>query len=95
VLEYALAHAPPSVTLSVKLGRRLGAIDVDEELSPIEALRELRIVSQPAREALEAQREVHNSSQRVYVGLTVSVLREAVEQQIQSTASDHEHRVMG
>ena len=73
------------VTLSVKLGRRLGAIDVDEELSAIEALRELQLVSRPASEALDAQREVRNSSQHVYVELTVSVLREAVEQQIEST----------
>jgi hypothetical protein len=73
------------VTLSVKLGRRLGAVDVDEELSPIDALRELRIVSQPARDALDVQREVRNSSRHVYVELTVSVLREAVEQQLEST----------
>jgi uncharacterized protein YutE (UPF0331/DUF86 family) len=73
------------VTLSVKLGTRLGAVDVDEELSPIDALRELRIVSQPARDALDVQREVRNSSRHVYVELTVSVLREAVEQQLEST----------
>jgi uncharacterized protein YutE (UPF0331/DUF86 family) len=73
------------VTLSVKLARRLGAIDVDEQLSPIEALHELRVVSQSAREALDVQREVRNSSQHVYVELTVSALREAVEQQLEST----------
>ena len=73
------------VTLSVKLARRLGAIDVDEQLSPIEALCELQIVSRSAREALDVQREVRNSSQHVYVELTVSALREAVEQQLQST----------
>ena len=73
------------VTLSVKLARRLGAIDVDEQLSPIEVLCELQIVSRSAREALDVQREVRNSSQHVYVELTVSALREAVEQQLQST----------
>jgi uncharacterized protein YutE (UPF0331/DUF86 family) len=73
------------VTLSVKLARRLGAMDVDEQLSPIEALCELQIVSRSAREALDVQREVRNSSQHVYVELTVSALREAVEQQLEST----------
>jgi len=47
------------VALSVKLGRRLDAIDVDARLSPID---ELRIVSRSARDALDVQREVHNSS---------------------------------
>ena len=75
------------VTLSVKLGRRLGAIDVDSGLSPIDALHELQILSHPAREALDAQREVRNSSQHVYVELTVAALREAVKQQLNSTPS--------
>jgi len=46
------------VTLSVKLARRLGVTDVDEQLSPIEALNELQIVSRSARVALDVQRDV-------------------------------------
>lgn len=72
-------------TLSVKLGRRLDAIDVDERLSPIDALRELRIVSRSARDALDVQREVRNSSQHVYVELTIPALREAVMRQLEGT----------
>ena len=71
-------------------------MDVDEELSSIDALQELQIVSLASREALDVQREVRNSSQHVYVELTVPVLREAVEQQLESTPPcDHEHRVVG
>jgi uncharacterized protein YutE (UPF0331/DUF86 family) len=73
------------ITLSVKLGRRLGVVSVDERLSSVETLRELRIVSQDAQDALDVQREVRNSSQHVYVELTVSALREAVRQQLDST----------
>jgi hypothetical protein len=73
------------ITLSVKLGRRLGALDVDESWSSIEALREQQIVSQHGHNALAVQREVRNASQHVYVELTVSDLREAVMQQLQST----------
>jgi predicted nucleotidyltransferase/uncharacterized protein YutE (UPF0331/DUF86 family) len=72
-------------TLSMKLGRRLGVVDGDERLSPVEALHELQILSQPACDALDAQREVRNSSQHVYVELAVSTLRGAVEQQLEST----------
>jgi uncharacterized protein YutE (UPF0331/DUF86 family) len=73
------------VTLSVRLARRLGVMDADDRLSAIEALHRSQILSQPARDALDVQREVRNSSQHVYVELTVSVLREAVKQQLQST----------
>jgi hypothetical protein len=73
------------IALSVKLGRRLDAVGAEQRPSPIEALRELRIVSQRDQAALDVQREVRNSSQHVYVELTVSTLREAVEQQLQST----------
>jgi uncharacterized protein YutE (UPF0331/DUF86 family) len=73
------------VTLSVKLGRRHGDLGVDESSSPIEALRELQILSQSAQDALAVQREVRNASQHVYVELSVVALREAVTQQLQST----------
>ena len=48
-------------------------------------LRKLQILSQPAQDSLDVQREVRNSSQHVYVELTVSALREAVKQQLDST----------
>ena len=73
------------ITFSVKLARRLGALDIDETSSSIEALRELQLVSQPAYAALNVQREVRNSSQHVYVELTVSALREAVKLQLECT----------
>jgi hypothetical protein len=73
------------ITLSVKLGRKLGVVEADERLSAIETLSELQIVSQPARAALDIQRAVRNSSQHVYVELAVSSLRDAVRQQLDST----------
>ena len=73
------------VTLSVKIAGRLGALSVDHGSSSIEVLRELQIISQPARDSLDVQREVRNSSQHVYVELTVSDLLDAVIQQMDST----------
>ncbi len=73
------------ITLSVKIGRRLGAVSIEERSSPVETLRELRILTRSAEEALDVQREVRNSSQHVYVELTVSSLREAVERQLESS----------
>jgi len=48
-------------------------------------LRELQIISQAAQDSLDVQREVRNSSQHIYVELTVSDLRDAVIQQIAGT----------
>ena len=73
------------IALSVKIAVRLGALSVDRGASPVEVLRELQIISQPARDSLDVQREVRNLSQHVYVELTVSDLRDAVLQQIDST----------
>lgn len=73
------------ITLSVKIAGRLDALSVDERVSSVEALHKLQIISQPAQEALDVQREVRNSSQHVYVELTVSALRDSVEQQLHST----------
>ena len=73
------------ITLSVKLAGRLGALSVDEGASSVEVLRELHLISQPARDSLDVQREVRNLSQHVYVELTVSALRDAVRQQVDST----------
>jgi hypothetical protein len=73
------------ITLSVKLAERLDALNVDEGKSSVEVLRELQIISQPAQDALDIQREVRNLSQHVYVELTISDLRDAVMRQIDST----------
>ena len=73
------------IALSVKIAGRFGALSVDQETSPVEVLRELRIISQSAQDSLDVQREVRNLSQHVYVELTVSDLRDAVMQQIGST----------
>jgi hypothetical protein len=44
-----------------------------------------KIISQPAKDSLAVQREVRNLRQHVYVELTVSALRDAVKQQMDST----------
>lgn len=72
------------IALSVKLGRRLGAVSAEEGLSPVEVLRELNVLSDDAERALRVQREVRNSSQHVYVELSVSALREATKRQMDS-----------
>jgi hypothetical protein len=74
------------IALSVKLGRRLNVVSVDASRSPVEALRELDVLSASAEESLAVQREVRNSSQHVYVELTVSSLRRAVMLQIETSA---------
>jgi hypothetical protein len=73
------------ITLSVKIAVRLGSLSVDQGTSPTEVLRELQIISQPAQDSLDVQREVRNSSQHIYVELAVPDLREAVMQQLDST----------
>lgn len=73
------------ITLSVKIAVRLDALSVDQKTSPVEVLHELQIISQPALDSLDVQREVRNSSQHVYVELTVSDLLDAVIQQMDST----------
>ena len=73
------------ITLSVKLARRLGVVTVDEKSSSLEVLRELKILSGGGEQALRIQRDVRNSSQHVYVELSVSDLREATKQQLDSS----------
>lgn len=73
------------ITLSVKIAGRLGALSVAEGASSVETLSELRIISKPAQDSLDVQREVRNLSQHVYVELAVSDLRDAVMQQLEST----------
>ena len=73
------------IALSVKIGRRLGVVTGDEKSSPVEALRELKVLSADAERALRVQREVRNSSQHVYVELSVPDLREAIKQQLDTS----------
>ena len=75
------------ITLSVKLARRLGVVTVDEKSSSLEVLRELKILSGGGEQALRIQRDVRNSSQHVYVELSVSDLREATKQQLDTSPS--------
>jgi hypothetical protein len=73
------------IALSVKIAVRSGALSVDQEASPVGVLRELQIISQPALDSLDVQREVRNLSQHVYIELAVSDLRDAVMLQLHST----------
>lgn len=74
------------ITLSVKLARRIGAID-DESTPPPELLANAGIITGDALAAIIRQREVRNTSQHVYVELSMAVLRRAVLQQIETTPS--------
>jgi uncharacterized protein YutE (UPF0331/DUF86 family) len=75
------------ITLSVKLARKMEASIEDEggKASPIEVLGDAGVVSQGARAAIEFQRDVRNTSQHIYVELSVSALRNAVLQQLEMT----------
>lgn len=73
------------MTLAVKLAKRCDALETNADGSPIAILRKARVVSRQAEEALEAQRRVRNSSQHVYVKLSVSNVREAVKRQLDTT----------
>jgi hypothetical protein len=73
------------ITISVKIAGRLSAPSVGEKASSVEVLRELQVISQPAFDSLDVQREVRNLSQHVYVELTVPDLRDAVIQQLDTT----------
>lgn len=73
------------VGLSVKLGRRMAVVTANESASAIEVLRDAGVISREAKEALDVQREVRNMSQHIYVELSISTLREAVKQQLETT----------
>jgi hypothetical protein len=73
------------ITLSVKIAVRSGALSIDQGTSPVGVMRELQIISQSAQDSLDVQREVRNSSQHIYVALTISDLRDAVIQQLDTT----------
>ncbi len=73
------------ITLSVKLARRLGVLNLDERVSALQVLRELKVLSQSAEEALDVEREVRNASQHIYVELEISDVRKAVAVQLESS----------
>jgi hypothetical protein len=72
------------IGLSVKLARRIGAID-DESTPAPELLVNARVISRGALAAIEKQREVRNKSQHIYLELSVSELRTAVLDQLEMT----------
>jgi uncharacterized protein YutE (UPF0331/DUF86 family) len=72
------------VALSVKLARRIGAIDEESRSAP-ELLVNAGVISQDDLQALEKQREVRNKSQHIYVALSMSELRSAVLLQLETT----------
>jgi uncharacterized protein YutE (UPF0331/DUF86 family) len=72
------------ITLSVKLTRRIGAID-DEKTSALVSLVNAGVISQNALMAIEKQREVRNTSQHIYVELSMSELRTVVLDQLETT----------
>jgi uncharacterized protein YutE (UPF0331/DUF86 family) len=72
------------ITLSVKLARRIGAID-DERASAPELLANNGVISHDALVVFEKQREVRNRSQHIYVELSISELRTAVLDQLETT----------
>jgi uncharacterized protein YutE (UPF0331/DUF86 family) len=72
------------IGLSAKLARRIGAMD-DEKTPALELLVDAGVVSQGALATIEVQREVRNTSQHVYVELSMSALRNAVLSQLETT----------
>lgn len=72
------------IVLSVKLGRRLGAIE-DSSASALETLCDVGVLSRDTQAVIDDQRDVRNTSQHIYVGLSMSALRRVVLQQIETT----------
>ena len=70
------------VALSVKIAGRLGAVE-GSGLSPLEVLRTRDVLSQKAEMALERQHEVRNTSQHIYVELSIAEMRGAVLEQLE------------
>lgn len=73
------------VVLSVRLGRRLGALNEDEDAPPLEVLCDLGVITHEVQAALEQQRKVRNTSQHIYVELSMSELRVAALGQLRTT----------
>jgi hypothetical protein len=72
------------ITLSVKLATRIGAID-DEKRPASELLVGAGVISHDDLVAIEKQREVRNTSQHIYVELSIAALRSAVLLQVETT----------
>lgn len=72
------------ITLSVKLARRIGAID-DERTPALNLLVDAGAISRDAVAAMEEQRDVRNTSQHIYVRLSMSELRTVVLDQLETT----------
>jgi uncharacterized protein YutE (UPF0331/DUF86 family) len=72
------------ITLSVKLARRIGAID-DEKTPAMELLVDAGVISRDVVAAIQKQRAVRNTSQHIYVELSMLELRTAVLGQLEST----------
>ena len=73
------------IGLSVKLGRRLGALNEDENAPPLDVLCGLGLITHQVQAAIEQQRKVRNTSQHIYVELSMSELRTAVLGQLDTT----------
>ncbi len=72
------------IGLSVKLAMRLGAIE-ETNAPASEVLLDRQVISQAVQTAIENQRKVRNTSQHVYVELSMSALRQAVLGQLDTT----------
>jgi hypothetical protein len=72
------------IVLAVKLATRAGAIE-DRALPGLQVLSEQKVISREARAAIEDQRRVRNTSQHLYVELSLTAFRSAVRQQIDMT----------
>jgi uncharacterized protein YutE (UPF0331/DUF86 family) len=72
------------IALSVKLARRIGAMD-DESTPALELLVDAGVISHDALAEIEKQREVRNTSQHIYVELSMPELRTAALGQLETT----------
>jgi hypothetical protein len=72
------------IALSVKLAKRIGAIE-DDSTPAVELLANAGVISRDAVGAIEKQREVRNTSQHIYVQLSMSELRTCVMGQLEMT----------
>jgi uncharacterized protein YutE (UPF0331/DUF86 family) len=73
------------IALSVRLAERMGVSPGGENVAPVQVLCGAGVISQDARAAIEAQRELRNTSQHVYVELSIAALRDAVLRQLEVT----------
>lgn len=74
------------IALSAKLARRIGATD-DARTSAPDLLVNVGVISHDVLKAIEKQREVRNTSQHIYVELSMPELRVAVLSQLRTAPS--------